>query len=36
VSETEDGRVRLDFVNPRNDEIAVLLTARLRPRPAAR
>jgi hypothetical protein len=36
VSETEDGRVRLDFVNPRNDEIAVLLTARVRPRPAAR
>jgi hypothetical protein len=36
VSETEDGRVRLDFVNPRNDEIAVLLTARPRPRPPAR
>jgi hypothetical protein len=31
VSETEDGRIRLDFVNPRNDEIAVLLTARARP-----
>jgi hypothetical protein len=36
VSETEGGRVRLDFVNPRNDEIAVLLTARLRARPPAR
>lgn len=36
VSETEDGRVRLDFVNPRNDEIAVLLTARARARPPAR
>lgn len=36
VSETEDGRVRLDFANPRNDEIAVLLTARLRARPPAR
>jgi hypothetical protein len=36
VSEREDGRVRLDFVNPRNDEIAVLLTARLRARPPAR
>ena len=27
VSRTEDGRVRLDFVNQRNDEIAVYLTA---------
>jgi hypothetical protein len=36
VSETEDGRVRLDFVNARNDEIAVLLTARPRARPPAR
>ncbi len=36
VSETEDGRVRLDFVNPRNDEIAVLLTARPRGRAAER
>lgn len=36
VSETEDGRVRLDFVNPRNDEIAVLLTARPRARSATR
>jgi hypothetical protein len=25
-----DGRVRLDFVNPRPDEIAVLITARRR------
>lgn len=31
VSETPDGRIRLDFVNPRNDEIAVLLTASKRP-----
>jgi hypothetical protein len=28
VSRTEDGRVRLDFVNPRNDEIQVLIVAR--------
>ena len=27
VSRTDDGRVRLDFVNPRDDEIAVLVTA---------
>lgn len=27
VSRTDDGRVRLDFINPRNDEIAVLVTA---------
>jgi hypothetical protein len=31
VSETEDGRVRLLFVNPRPDEIAVLVKARRRP-----
>jgi hypothetical protein len=31
VSETADGRIRLDFVNPRNDEIAVLIRARKRP-----
>jgi hypothetical protein len=30
VSETADGRVRLDFVNPRPDEIAVLIRARRR------
>lgn len=30
VSRTADGRVRLDFVNPRNDEIAVLVTAERR------
>jgi len=30
VSETEDGRIRLDFVNARTDEIGVLLTARAR------
>lgn len=27
VSQTPDGRIRLDFVNPRNDEIAVLIRA---------
>ena len=32
VSTLPDGRVRLDFVNPRPDEIAVLITARRRPR----
>jgi len=31
VSTIADGRVRLDFVNPRPDEIAVLITARKRP-----
>jgi hypothetical protein len=31
VSETADGRIRLDFVNPRPDEIDVLLRARRRP-----
>jgi hypothetical protein len=31
ISETSDGRIRLDFVNPRNDEIAVLIKARRRP-----
>ena len=30
VSSLPDGRVRLDFVNPRPDEIAVLITARRR------
>jgi hypothetical protein len=30
VGLTEDGRVRLDFVNPRPDEIAVLIKARKR------
>ena len=30
VSETNDGRIRLDFENPRNDEIAVLIKARWR------
>jgi hypothetical protein len=30
VSEQPDGRIRLDFVNPRPDEIAVLITARRR------
>jgi hypothetical protein len=30
VSETADGRIRLDFVNGRPDEIAVLVTARKR------
>ncbi|HEU4787414.1 MAG TPA: hypothetical protein VFS57_08405 [Gemmatimonadaceae bacterium] len=32
VSTLPDGRVRLDFINPRPDEIAVLLTARRRGR----
>ena len=32
VSETEDGRIRLDFVNPRPDEIAVLIKAKKRAR----
>src|SRR3954467_15074340 len=32
VSTMSDGRVRLDFVNPRPDEIAVLITARRRAR----
>jgi hypothetical protein len=31
VSLTSDGRVRLDFVNPRNDEIGVLIRAKKRP-----
>jgi hypothetical protein len=30
VSMTEDGRIRLDFVNPRPDEIAVLIKAKKR------
>jgi hypothetical protein len=30
VGETEDGRIRLDFVNPRPDEIAVLIKAKRR------
>ena len=32
VSEMPDGRIRLDFINPRPDEIAVLITARRRSR----
>jgi hypothetical protein len=32
VSETADGRIRLDFINPRNDEIAVLIKAKRRPK----
>jgi hypothetical protein len=31
VSETADGRIRLDFVNPRNDNVAALIKARRRP-----
>jgi hypothetical protein len=31
VSETADSRIRLDFVNPRPDEIDVLVSARRRP-----
>jgi hypothetical protein len=34
VSEQADGRIRLDFLNPRPDEIAVLIEARRRPAPA--
>jgi hypothetical protein len=30
ISETDDGRIRLDFANPRPDEIAVLIKARRR------
>ena len=30
VSELPDGRIRLDFINPRADELAVLITARRR------
>lgn len=30
VSETSDGRIRLDFINPRTDDIPVLITARRR------
>ena len=30
VSEQPDGRIRLDFINPRPDEVAVLITARRR------
>ena len=36
VSETADGRVRLDFWNPRPDEIAVLIHARRRTPPVAK
>ena len=32
VAELPDGRIRLDFINPRPDEIAVLVTARRRSR----
>jgi hypothetical protein len=32
VSETPDGRIRLDFINPRPDDISVLLTAVRRPK----
>ncbi len=30
MSEMPDGRIRLDFVNPRTDDIPVLITARKR------
>jgi hypothetical protein len=33
ISETSDGRIRLDFMNSRPDEIAVLIKARRRPAP---
>lgn len=32
VTRLADGRIRLDFINPRPDDIAVLITARRRPR----
>jgi hypothetical protein len=35
VSQTPEGRIRLDFVNPRNDEIGVLIRARKRPAPTS-
>ena len=35
VSTTDDGRIRLDFVNPRNDEIGVLIRAKRREPPSA-
>jgi hypothetical protein len=31
VTQQPDGRIRLDFINPRTDEIGVLVTARRRP-----
>ncbi|MGH7559503.1 MAG: hypothetical protein ACRENB_00640, partial [Gemmatimonadales bacterium] len=34
ISLTADGRVRLDFTNPRLDEIGVLIVARRRPSPS--
>lgn len=34
VSTLPDGRIRLDFLNPRSDEIAVVITARRRATPA--
>lgn len=30
LTETADGRIRLDFINPRNDNVEVLVTARRR------
>jgi len=33
VSTTDDGRIRLDFVNPRNDEIGVVIRAKRRKTP---
>jgi hypothetical protein len=34
VSTLQDGRIRLDFINPRPDEIAVLIKAKRRPTPS--
>ena len=34
ISTTDDGRIRLDFVNPRNDEIGVLIKAKRRKTPS--
>jgi hypothetical protein len=31
ISLTDDGRIRLDFDNPRNDEVRALIHARKRP-----
>lgn len=30
ITQRPDGRVRIDFINPRNDELSVLITARRR------
>jgi hypothetical protein len=30
ITETDDGRTRIEFINPRTDEIDVVITARRR------